>query len=217
MKIIWQIADGILNFLFPSECVGCGAEGATVCEKCVAKIKLCPKNSITSREIAHIYPLSTWREEIIRKAVKKLKFRFSRTVADDLKPFFAKALQKVPFPKNAVFVPVPLHWLRRNLRGFNQSENIARVFSEITGLKIESNLIYRQKNTYPQSLLRGEARIVNLQNAFAPKKALLPKETPLFLVDDVTVSHATLTECAKVLKKMGYHNLSAVVIATGTA
>ena len=56
-------------------------------------------------------------------------------------------------------------------------------------------------------------RAKNVKNAFAISKSKsiksIKKDANIILVDDVFTSGATLSECAKVLKKAGFKNVGA--------
>jgi ComF family protein len=203
-----KILKYILNFFFPSECLECGKEDYFICPSCVRTI---PQNIKTLKiDNLKIYTLSTWKSALVQKAIKQLKFKYAKDVIYDLEPFIKKAINEISFPKNAIFVPVPLHAIRKNKRGFNQSELLSNAFGK---LPTNNTLLKRYKNTYPQSLTEPKKRKENICDAFCINKNLSSKNISIFLVDDVVMSGSTLLECAKTLKKAGYKDISAVVFA----
>ncbi len=123
------------------------------------------------------------------------------------------------FIRNAILVPIPLHNIRALHRKYNQSELIANMltkgFPDTNSRTL--NLLKRTKNTPTQTTLDRISRSANIKNAFTLKESkellLLPKNTKIILVDDVMTSGATLSECAKVLKKSGFKNVSAFTFA----
>lgn len=213
-----QAWEKFLNFIFPVECINCNQEGFYVCPECLKQIKKHKDEEFSSENIEKIYCLSYWNNALTEKIVKKFKFRFAKGIVQDLQPFFEETLKNIKLPANSVLIPVPLHRIRFNQRGFNQSELLADVFGRILNLPMEKNLIQRVRNTFPQSKLTGEKRLLNLIDAFKLNKKIVQKYdngVNFILIDDVVVSCSTLEECAKPLKKEGFRNILAIVLARG--
>ncbi len=159
--------------------------------------------------------MADYQKPIVGKTIKKLKFGFCKDILKDMRPLFQNVLKQITFPEGAAFCPVPLHFLRKNERGFNQARIIAEEFSIVTEIPI-AQLLKRKRNTLRQTKLSGEKRRQNLKGAFCLRKKgedLVTKTTPILLVDDVTTTFSTLDECARTLKKCGYKNVYGVVIA----
>jgi ComF family protein len=205
-----------LNFFFPPECLGCGKEDFWICKNCIKDIDEKRKQLSTSTsDIKKIWALADYHQPIIEKSIKKIKFGYCQDILNNMTPFLREGVTNIPFPKNSLFCPVPLHILRKNNRGFNQAEKISQIFSSITNIPTK-NLLKRKKNTIPQTFLNGKERKKNLQNAFSLLKArtsCFPSFTPIILVDDVATTFSTLNECAKVLREHGYNNIYSLVIA----
>ena len=102
-------------------------------------------------------------------------------------------------------VPVPLHWLRRWRRGYNQAEVIARAVAAPLGAILRTDLLVRIRRTRTQTRLGIEAKEANVAGAFAIRKAALPAlRNELFghvlLIDDVFTTGATLAACYHALR-----------------
>ncbi len=113
-------------------------------------------------------------------------------------------------------VPIPLHWRRKLIRGYNQSEIIAVQISNFlkkAGLYIPiRNDLVRIRNTPPQTTLPAGQRKQNLNGAFAVRQDAPFKNKNICLIDDVTTTGTTLNTAAKVLKDFGADSVSAIVI-----
>lgn len=97
-------------------------------------------------------------------------------------------------------VPVPLHWLRRWHRGFNQSELISDHLGRFFGIKVSACCRRLRRNPRQQGLKRKE-RLRNLRRAFTTTRRL--DGLHVALVDDVMTTGATVSELAHCLRQAG--------------
>jgi ComF family protein len=96
-------------------------------------------------------------------------------------------------------LPVPLHWLRRWRRGFNQAEVLARAVGRCHGLPWAGGCLARVRATPPQHGDAAERRR-NVRNAFAVRHPERIAGKRLLLVDDVFTTGATVNACASALR-----------------
>ncbi|MCH2189057.1 hypothetical protein MK079_04500 [Candidatus Gracilibacteria bacterium] len=116
--------------------------------------------------------------------------------------FFSKPGTNFTY-KNTLFIPVPLHFLKKIKRGYNQSFLLADGLSETTGIPCRTDIIYRKKYTRQQSHLGKKERQENIKNAFVINKKytdILDKKH-IILVDDVVSTGATLNEIKNIIKQ----------------
>ncbi|WP_157669551.1 ComF family protein [Chitinibacter sp. GC72] len=113
---------------------------------------------------------------------------------------------------NADFMlPLPLHRQRLRERGFNQSLEIARTISQLSGIALRRELLLRVRDTEHQSRLSAQARWKNLRGAFECKTDCSGKI--IIVVDDVMTSGASLQAAAKALKQAGAARVINLVLA----
>jgi len=110
-------------------------------------------------------------------------------------------------------VPVPLHARRRRERGYDQAELLARVLARHLGLPLRRKALVRTRYTSQQSLLAMNTRWDNVRGAFAIGRNALPPHCSVLLVDDVITTGATISECARVLKRAGVARVHALALA----
>ena len=151
-----------------------------------------------------------------RRMVHGLKYRKETHVAEDMRRVFLATGRFVPFVRDAVLIPVPLHPRKERERGFNQSALIAGILAGENGTASVRNLLVRVRDTETQTHLDRAQRRDNLKNAFAitPGCSLNPKSRYV-LVDDVFTTGATLNACATVLRKAGASSLDVVTFGHG--
>lgn len=112
----------------------------------------------------------------------------------DLTPFIA-------FEGYSV-IPVPMHFSKYLERGFNQSEILARWWSQTFKIPLCAQGLVKVQDTVPQSTLSRKERETNLKNVFEwDTKVPLPEK--VLLIDDVYTTGSTLAACKAVLKKVG--------------
>jgi predicted amidophosphoribosyltransferase len=111
-----------------------------------------------------------------------------------------------------VLCPVPLHWLRRFGRGFNQAECLARVVAAERGLPVRG-LLMRIRWTGSQVQRCRSERLTAVRGAFRCRIPDPPAH--LVLIDDLSTTGATLDACARALKEAGARYVEGWVIAHG--
>ena len=99
---------------------------------------------------------------------------------------------------------IPMRSFRRFIRGYNQSELIARKLSELSGIPYK-RLLEKKYDSSSQHKLSAVARTGNLIGCFEPVKDAedLFKYKTVLVVDDVLTTGSTLNEIAKTLLIFG--------------
>ncbi len=110
-----------------------------------------------------------------------------------------------------VIVPVPLHRMRLRERGFNQAVLMGAVLAREWRLPLLRDTLRRVRPTVAQVTLSAQERRVNVRGAFAVADPARVTGRRILLVDDVSTTGSTVTECARVLKGAG---ATAVFVAT---
>ena len=100
-------------------------------------------------------------------------------------------------------IPVPLHWIRRWRRGYNQAAVIARELAKALGAECREDVLWRRRRTVTQTRLGGDERARNVSGAFGVGR--IPGASPeaprhVLLVDDVFTTGATTAECFRTLR-----------------
>lgn len=128
------------------------------------------------------------------------------------KPFVPSRLRELlvatfadaPFYDAELVVPVPLSRRRFQERGFNQAEILAEILSKETGLPLDLSSFIRAKHTnLHRAAMDRRARELTVENSFDVTRPAFIEGRKLLLIDDVLTSGATVSACAKVLKKHG--------------
>lgn len=155
--------------------------------------------------------------QLLHKAVHTLKYKRVREVAAILGRMLVDAYEFCLLnvgEERPVLCPVPLHWIRKFSRGFNQAELLALTVGETRMLET-MNLLKRVRWTGSQVGRRRKERMTTVQNAFMIRSVTAKKDIPahVILVDDILTTGATLDSCAQALKSAGVKRVEGLVIA----
>ena len=143
-----------------------------------------------------------------------LGLKSGRTELDSTLGFLANAALQGSGFVNTIefFVPVPLHWSRRLVRGYNQSQVLTRKLRHPTA-KINTELVRIRRTKSQPAMASPAARARNVAGAFAVRRGHNVAGRALCVVDDIKTTGATLNECAKTLKEAGASKVFALVLA----
>lgn len=145
----------------------------------------------------------------IDAALKLLKFQRRC----DYVPAFAELLWQVaselPGDIDAL-LPMPLHWRRQAMRGFNQAFELCVELQKQSGLPLLPG-IRRIRATPFQSGLDAADRHHNLRNAFLAREAITAKH--VLIVDDVITTGESCARLAAVAIAAGATKVSALSVA----
>lgn len=198
-----------LQFIDDPVCATCGApfahdegEGA-LCGACIAE-----PPAFDRARAAVVYG----------EASHKLIVAFKHSDRTELLPllagWLARAGAAIDF-NDALIVPCPLHPRRLLARRYNQAAMLALALGRAKGAEVAVDALARVKETPPQQRLSAEARRRNVAGAFtaAGRWSERLDGRRVVLVDDVLTTGATLSACARALKKAGAAKVEALVLA----
>ncbi|CCN85635.1 putative amidophosphoribosyltransferase [Vibrio nigripulchritudo SFn27] len=135
--------------------------------------------------------------------IHSLKFQHQFRLAPDLSYLLA---QKITEPAD-VITSVPLHWRRELIRGYNQSDHLARALCQHFNMpeRFNPNLFKRVKYTAPQLGQDKKARHRNLYGAF--RLIAPPAAKHVAIVDDVVTTGSTIRQMCNLLLDVGVETI----------
>ena len=152
-------------------------------------------------------------EKAMRVSIRRMKFSNRREYLD----FYAEAMvfragKWLPLWKPERILPVPMHWMKKNRRGYNQSELLAKKIGELTGIPVLYHAVRKLRSTKDQKELSGQERRSNLKDAFEVSGGLSGIKSVL-VIDDVYTTGSTMDEISRTLKCAGVRNVFFLVAA----
>lgn len=153
-------------------------------------------------------------EGMLREVILRMKHRNNWALTKAVAQLFANRAQEAILAWEPHWVvPVPMHWMRRWIRGVNSPEILAGQLAKAVGVPVAEDLVVRHRRTRLQRELSPTARKKNIDGAFRVQKPEVVAGSRIVLVDDVLTTGATCGELARVLKQAGASGVWAAVVA----
>jgi len=143
------------------------------------------------RNIDSICTLSSYTDKNIRALIHEAKFHGNAKAFALLNTLFLKYYDTRTATYDCV-IPIPLSTKRMRMRGYNQVHEILRANNSSTKFLIEHDVLKRIRDTKPQTELKREQRLTNMNSAFAVMHGEKIAHRHILLVDDVTTTGTTL-------------------------
>ncbi len=216
---IKSILQFFLELLFPSRCLGCGSKKEILCDSCMDKLPTAERETESS-----IFAVYDYRDPLVKKLIWELKYHhlpyLGQKLGDILYSSLIEEINEIRIFSSGcpiIVIPVPISKERRRLRGYNQSEIIAKNFcnSSLKGIfEFNKKIIYKKLNTTPQAKLTNRnRRLQNIKGAFGITKSENVKDKTIIVIDDVTTTGGTINEIIKLLKKSGAKKIIGFAVA----
>jgi ComF family protein len=230
------LADSLIAVLLAPLCAACDAPLDTptrgpVCEGCWSGVRafspplcnhcgdplpswrhlsleqqVCPRCRRARSALSSVRAIGPY-EGPLRAIVHALKYGGRRSIAPRLGELM-RSTADGRIDDVDVAVPVPLHWRRQRVRGFNQADDLARLL----GIPVLTALT-RVRSTTSQTDLPAARRHANVRGAFRLRWRTRVSGLRVVLVDDVCTTGATLEACARVLREAGAEDVRAITAA----
>lgn len=102
-----------------------------------------------------------------------------------------------------LIIPVPMHPIKRMIRGFNQTELLTSEISSQTGISTSSEALGRCRYLQPQAGKTGKQRRNVQPTIFAVNDSEMIKQlTHIAIIDDVITTGSTMEQLIKTIKKV---------------
>jgi competence protein ComFC len=227
-----SLLETMVGWLAPSLCVGCGAEGTSLCVACATSEILsfgercfsCDALSEKSRTCLKcrqngapnsVY-VSTTYDGIAKDLLQKYKFGQHRAASSSITSLMAETFislngYEAIAQSNYLVIPVPTATSRVRQRGFDHADLLARMLANKLKLQKGKPLIrFGQTRQVGVSRL---SRLRQLEGSYFVRKPELVAGKNILLVDDVVTTGATLRAATKELKKAGARRVDSLVFA----
>lgn len=218
-----------LSLLFPHCCVACG-NALVRGEECICT--LCnmnlPRTNYHLRKdnpveqvfwgkipLEHATSFFYYRKgSDFRQILHQLKYGGQKEVGAIMGRYMASELLASGFFQGIdCIIPIPLHKQKQRIRGYNQSEWIARGISVVTGIPINTEAVIRRKNTETQTRKSVFGRWENVEGIFELHDVESLAGKHILIIDDVLTTGATTVACASCLMEIEGIRISVLTLA----
>lgn len=206
--------EKILDVIFPKCCGICKRLYKNwICPKCYYNLKEECKYIKIKEEDFCIYCIGKY-EKKIRKLILRFKFREEAYLAGMFAEIickneeFAQKLKQYDY-----IVPVPMYIENKNIRGYNQTELLAKRIKESLGIDYIQDTLIKVKQNKKQSSLSEKERTENVKGAYKLQNSGQLKSKKILLLDDIYTTGSTIKACREELIKSEADKIDVLVLA----
>ncbi len=218
-----------IHLFFPATCLACSQKlihaEKHLCTYCLGTLPETPNHLVNNHQIAqkfygkvppiHVVSLYKFtKKSHVQKILHQLKYKNLPAFGKHLGKYYGMLLKKTNYAVGLdAIIPVPLHPIRLQERGYNQSKLIAQGLATALHLPCHDTWLVKKLNTPTQTKKTRQKRWENVQLAFSIPNQTLVKGKQLLLVDDIVTTGSTLTACTQALLESGASTIRIVTLA----
>lgn len=206
----------IIDYVFPRQCHVCGSDLAIgsgeryICTSCIADLPRSlfhrnPDNPMAMR-FAGIFPFERASSLLIynhdsslAQLIQDFKYRGFPGLARHLGSLMGQELLMTGFLSDIDYIiPIPMHFIKKTRRGYNQVELLADGLSISTGIPVKKHL-RAIKSHKSQTLFSLTDRLTNMKDVFKAVDVSQIEHKHVLIIDDVCTTGATITSAVEAL------------------
>jgi ComF family protein len=223
-----QLKNDFLQFFFPELCVACrqilNKQEKVLCTHCFLHIPRTGFHKNADNPVSQLF----WGRVKIEYAasffyfnkgsayqplIHKLKYGGRSDVGIELGKAFGAELRESVFALADIIIPVPLHPKKLKIRGYNQSEMIAKGLSLTLNIPVNTKSLFRAESTETQTRKSRFERFRNVEGKFLTGGANELEGKHIILADDVVTTGSTLEACAIAILEIKETKVSILTLA----
>ncbi len=203
--------SNVLDIIIPGLCANCGKEAynsKVLCDYCSTSIIIRKSAQKIGNNL--LFAATNYQDSAARNLIKTMKYDCVLKAGTPLAEIIIKHLdisgfkKILPKDKKVFIVPVPIHFMKKWRRGFNQSEILANIIGNSLNIPVVKAL-KRRMYTPPQSHITDDKiRLLNIKKCFilSRKSVIIPPKSVIIILDDIVSSGGTIKEAARTIKPL---------------
>lgn len=227
--LIYSYWESFYALFFPATCCVCGGHLSNneelICIRCLYELPKTNYHIYKENPVATVFygrvniQAATSFFHFVKSSkyssmMYKFKYKGNKEIGIVLGRYFGRNIMDSPFFSDIdIIVPVPLHRKKLKIRGYNQSECIARGMSLSMKKEVVCDSLIRNEFTPTQTRKSRIDRWMNVKGKFRVVNPLVIANKHILLVDDVITTGATLEACAEELLKIEGVRVSIATLA----
>ena len=230
MRLLNNLADRIISFLYPKRCLGCDKiiSRKYFCKACEENIKYitvktCSDCGLPMKHCACKHNFYYFDEMIscfegneeTKQAFYSFKFRGNYLGGRFFAKEMAKRVKQSPsFENFDIVTSVPSHKSTVREREYDQVAVLAKHIAKEIKIKYKPILRQPKRSVKQHESVGIDKRFENVKSKYSLIKRSNIKDKTVLLVDDIKTTGATLSQCARELKLAGAHRVCVVTALT---
>ncbi len=207
-RYLKEYFSNLTHLLYPFACTVCSKELSSdeekICAECYQNL---PRTAFTENEKDHAAHQLFWgRVEIenvfcwltynkahtTREILHQIKYKDNPQFARIMGQKLGEEIARFDWIKSVdAFIPVPIHPKKKFIRGYNQSEELAKGLEMALSIPVDDHFLKRALHTESQTKKGRFGRWDNIENAFRSNKNS-KQYKHIAIVDDVITTGATM-------------------------
>lgn len=230
MKKISKLLTNLLSLFYPKICIGCKKilqeNEDNLCLNCLLHLPETNYHLLRENPLEKIFWGRVPVEKVfcflfyrkgnyVQSLLHELKYKGNKELGSYLSSIYGNKLKESHSLDGIdLILPIPLHPKKLKLRGYNQSEWIAKGLSEVTGIPYSTQYLIRKVFTETQTRKSRFNRWENVKEVFEIQNAddLVGKH--ILICDDVLTTGATMEAAIQKLLAIGNTKVSVLTLAT---
>lgn len=224
-----QMFQSFLDLIFPRICAGCSyplqLNEAHLCTDCRFDLPKTNSHIEPDRKLINKFAgkvnleyslayLKFVKGGKVQKIMHEIKYKDNQELGEMLGRMYGAELREKGFSEHFdLILPVPLHKKRLIVRGYNQSDSLAKGLAESLRIEWKDNILKRGIETQSQVAKSRLERYKNMQDVFLVENFEGLQDRKIVIVDDTLTTGATLESCVLALNDAGAKNVSIIAMA----
>lgn len=224
-----ELLQNFIAFFYPRSCVACGdALQKNEQHFCLSCLMHLPETNFHLMEQSPLDLIFAGRVPVekvssmlfykkgnpVQHILHSLKYKGNKEIGAFLGEMYGQQLMKSEYYRSVdCILPIPLHPKKLRIRGYNQSECIARGLSKSMNIPYYNNVLLRTEFTETQTKKSRFNRWENVRDVFVVDNAEPIKGKHVLICDDVLTTGATMEAAIMKIKQVENVRVSVVTLA----